>query len=206
MRQGVGAALSSPSLLRSFRSLGGGVEATRQVSVLAEPEAVAPDVDDVTLVDQAINQRGGHDLVPEDLAPLLKRLADGQHGRRVFIAAAPELEEQLGAGARDREIADFIDDREVRRHWRAQAPREKAGLLCNFQSGDQIGERREVHALPALRSDDCQAASVDTSNPATDGHRKTGHHGDGLRLVIGSRRPRGRSPPGVSSASSGGRK
>jgi hypothetical protein len=29
-------------------------------------------------------------------------------------------------------------------------------------------------------------ASVDTSNPATDVHRKTGHHGDRLRLVIGS--------------------
>jgi hypothetical protein len=27
--------------------------------------------------------------------------------------------------------------------------------------------------------------SVDTSNPATSGHRKTGHHDDGLRLVIG---------------------
>jgi integrase len=29
-------------------------------------------------------------------------------------------------------------------------------------------------------------ASVDTSNPATDRHFKTGHHDDGLRLVIGS--------------------
>jgi hypothetical protein len=29
-------------------------------------------------------------------------------------------------------------------------------------------------------------ASVDTSNPATDVHRKTGHHDDGLMLVIGS--------------------
>jgi hypothetical protein len=27
---------------------------------------------------------------------------------------------------------------------------------------------------------------VDTSNPATDGHLKTGHHDGGLRLVIGS--------------------
>ncbi len=29
-------------------------------------------------------------------------------------------------------------------------------------------------------------ASVDTSNPATDVHLKTGHHAGGLRLVIGS--------------------
>ncbi|BAH40552.1 hypothetical membrane protein [Gemmatimonas aurantiaca T-27] len=29
-------------------------------------------------------------------------------------------------------------------------------------------------------------ASVDTSNPATDRHFKTGHHDDRLRLVIGS--------------------
>ena len=31
-----------------------------------------------------------------------------------------------------------------------------------------------------------EGPSVDTSNPATDRHFKTGHHADGLRLVIGS--------------------
>jgi hypothetical protein len=38
----------------------------------------------------------------------------------------------------------------------------------------------EVHDVPALDP------SVDTSNPATDRHFKTGHHDGGLRLVIGS--------------------
>jgi hypothetical protein len=31
-----------------------------------------------------------------------------------------------------------------------------------------------------------KSTSVDTSNPATDRHFKTGHHDGGLRLVIGS--------------------
>ena len=39
-----------------------------------------------------------------------------------------------------------------------------------------VGSRRVKGAM----------ASVDTSNPATDRHFKTGHHDDGLRLVIGS--------------------
>lgn len=49
-------------------------------------------------------------------------------------------------------------------------------------------------------------ASVGTANPATDRHRKTGHHGSGgLRLVSGRRRPRSRSPVAMSCASSGAR-
>lgn len=49
-------------------------------------------------------------------------------------------------------------------------------------------------------------ASVDTSNPATNRLRKSGHHADALGLVSGTGRPRGRSPVGVSYASYGGRK
>ena len=59
--------------------------------------AVAPDIDDVAVVDQAINQRRGHHLVAKDVAPLLKGFVTGEHGRRVFVASAHELEEELGA-------------------------------------------------------------------------------------------------------------
>jgi hypothetical protein len=45
------------------------------------PVAVAPDVDDVTVVEQAGNQCGRHDLVPENLAPLLGALVAGEKQR-----------------------------------------------------------------------------------------------------------------------------
>jgi hypothetical protein len=59
--------------------------------VLPHPEAVAPDVDDVTVVQEPIDQGGRHDFVSKDLAPLLKALATGQHDGRMLIAAAREL-------------------------------------------------------------------------------------------------------------------
>lgn len=43
------------------------------------PVAVAADVDDVTVVNEVLDQRGGHDLVAEDLAPFLKALVGGEH-------------------------------------------------------------------------------------------------------------------------------
>ena len=45
-----------------------------EVGVLAHPEAVAPDVDDVTVVKEPVDQRGGHDFVTEDFAPPSKLL------------------------------------------------------------------------------------------------------------------------------------
>ena len=49
-----------------------------------------------------------HDLVVQDLAPLLEALVRGDHGRGVLVAAVDELEEEDGAAAGDREVADFV--------------------------------------------------------------------------------------------------
>jgi hypothetical protein len=45
--------------------------------VLPHPVAVAANRDDVAVVDEAIDQRRGHDVVAEDLAPLFKALIRG---------------------------------------------------------------------------------------------------------------------------------
>lgn len=55
------------------------------------------------------------------------------------------------------------------------------GCLAEYLVG------RSLNAQLSVRGEwDAYNSSVDTSNPATDVHRKTGHHADGLRLVIGS--------------------
>ena len=63
------------------------------------PVAVAPDVDDVAAVEEPVQQRGGHDLVVEDLPPLLEALVRGEYGRSMLVAAVDELEEEDGAAA-----------------------------------------------------------------------------------------------------------
>jgi hypothetical protein len=82
--------------------------------VLPHPEAVAADVDDVAVVEQPVDQGCSHDLIAEDLAPLLEALVAGQHGGGVLVAAAHELEEVHRAGAGDRQVADLIDDEQCR--------------------------------------------------------------------------------------------
>ena len=50
--------------------------APQQVLVFAHPVAVAADVDDVAVVQEAVDERGRHDLVAEGGAPLLEALFD----------------------------------------------------------------------------------------------------------------------------------
>ncbi len=54
--------------------------------------------------------RRGHHVIAEDLAPLLEALVPREHRRRCPFIVPRQLEEQLDAGARDRQIADFIND------------------------------------------------------------------------------------------------
>jgi len=55
--------------------------------VLPHAVAVARIVTMWPVVDEPVDQRGGHDLVPKELAPLLKALVGGQHGGGLLVAA-----------------------------------------------------------------------------------------------------------------------
>lgn len=59
------------------------------------------------------------------------------------------------------------------RHWELDAHGQPTGNL--------VESRRKADFITPIPK-----PSVDTSNPATDRHFKTGHHDGGLRLVIGS--------------------
>ena len=78
--------------------------------MLAHAVAVAPDVDDMAMVQHSVDEGRGHDLVAEDLAPLLEALVGGQHRRVVLVAPADELEEEDGPFPADREVSDLVDD------------------------------------------------------------------------------------------------
>jgi hypothetical protein len=120
------------------------------IETTIEPIAVAADVDDVAVMDQAIDQRGGHHLVAKDLALLGKALVRREHGAGVFVAARHELEEEHRARARDGQIADLVDDQERRKAQRLHAVLQMARLLRVLERRDEIGERAVVDPSSAL--------------------------------------------------------
>jgi hypothetical protein len=91
-----------------------GVQGLPELGVTAHAVAVAADVDDVAVVQEAVDQGGGHDVVAEDLAPLLEALVGGEDGGGVLVAAGHELEEEHGAVAGDGQVADLVDNEDGR--------------------------------------------------------------------------------------------
>lgn len=128
-----------------------------EVPLVPHAVAVAANIDDVAVMEEPINQRAGHHVVAEDVAPFFEAFITREDGRRVFVPTTRELEKQLRADARDREIADFIDDHQTRKDERPHAPREMARLLRFFEPKNKIGERRIVDAASTLRGRDGQA-------------------------------------------------
>jgi hypothetical protein len=65
-----------------------------QYGVLPHAVTVAANRHEVTVMDETIDQGGGHDLIAEDLAPLLKTVVGGrQHGRGVLVATRHRLKD-----------------------------------------------------------------------------------------------------------------
>src|SRR3990172_6595203 len=97
MGQEGGSALGWGGLLPGWGLPAGGpvlLEEPSQIAMLSQPIAIAPDVDDVTMMDQTIDQCGRHDVIAEDLAPVLKALVARQDRGRVLVAATEQLEEE----------------------------------------------------------------------------------------------------------------
>ena len=68
------------------------------LELVLEPVGVATDVDRDRVVQHAVEDRGGDHAVAEDVAPSAEALVAGQDHRAAFVAAADELEEQVGPG------------------------------------------------------------------------------------------------------------
>src|SRR6202049_4784774 len=69
---------------------------------LFEPIAVAVHFEDVDVVGQPVEQRTGQPLGPEHAGPLVEWQIAGDDGGAALVALAEDLEQQLGAGRRQR--------------------------------------------------------------------------------------------------------
>src|SRR3954464_15939933 len=102
------------------------------------------------MVEQAIEQRGGHHRVAEDLAPFGKATVRGQDHGAAFVAGVDELEEEISAAWHDREIADLV-------HHEEGGPAEEADPLPELafpfrarKNTDHVGQGAEVDAASGL--------------------------------------------------------
>ena len=71
--------------------------------------AVAADVDGDRVVEEAIEDGRRDDGIAEDLAPRAEALVAGQDDGAALVATGDELEEEVGAVAIDRDVADLVD-------------------------------------------------------------------------------------------------
>src|SRR3972149_898306 len=80
------------------------------LQLLLETVGVAPDVHSDRMMEQAIQDRRGDHPVAEDLTPTPEALIAGEDHRAALVATTDQLEEEVGPGPLDGQIADFVDD------------------------------------------------------------------------------------------------
>src|SRR3546814_15810602 len=88
-----------------------------------EPPALVAGLDDVAVVGEAVEERGGHLGVAEHRGPLGKGQVGGDDDRGPLVEAADEVEQELAAGERKRQVAELVEDDEL-------APAEMIGDAC----------------------------------------------------------------------------
>jgi len=65
---------------------------------------------DLGVVDQPVDHRGGRHVVPEDLAPRREGLVAGDDHRGALVAVGDQGEHQVRGFGVERDVADFVDD------------------------------------------------------------------------------------------------
>lgn len=81
---------------------------------VAPPVAVAADGNDVAMMKQAVEDGGGHHRVSKDLAPFADGAVAGDEHAAALVAARHKLEEEVRGVWLERQVAEFVDDQELR--------------------------------------------------------------------------------------------
>src|SRR5262245_42565644 len=142
----------TPGLLRG---LGGADEAG--LELVLEPVGIAPGVEGDGVVEDAVQDRGGDDPVPEDLAPAPEALIAGEDHGAALVAAADQLEEQVGALAVDGQVADLIDDEQPGHGVDLEFVVQAALGQRLRQGGDEDGGGGEQHAVAVFNGLEAEA-------------------------------------------------
>lgn len=102
--------LDGAGAIRSW-ALPGGAE---QGAKFSEPVALAIDVDDGHVMEQAVEDRRGQDLIAsEDLGPVADMFVGGEQDRAAFVPRGHEAKEEIRFHAVQRAEADLVDDEQA---------------------------------------------------------------------------------------------
>src|SRR3989442_6887901 len=97
--------------------------------------ALALDGEDLGVMDDAIDERGGRGGVGEDRRPLAERQVGGEHEALAFVAAADDLKEEVGGPRVLGQVADLVDDEDGALAVVVQPPGQAAGRHLDAQGG-----------------------------------------------------------------------
>ena len=141
-----------------------------EVAVL-EAVAVAFEAEDLGVMDEPVDHRGGGHVVAEDLAPRGERLVAGDDHRCSFVAAGDEHEHQARGLGVERDVADLVTDQQRDPLQAGEFFVELALALRVGQEGDPFGRGLEQDALAGEARADPQARSRCAScrSPASSG-------------------------------------
>ena len=118
--------------------------------MIAHSVAGALDLYDDGVVQQSVEQRGGHYGVAEDLSPFGKAAIRGEDHGAFFIASVDQLEEQIGPALGDRQVADLIDDKQCGTGVEADFLGQSSFAFSLDHGIDQFGESGSVDAFAGL--------------------------------------------------------
>lgn len=85
----------------------------RRSGAVLETPALVSGLDDVAVVDETIEGRGGHLGVVEDARPLAEGEVRGDDDRGLLVEPADEVEQELAAGLGEGQVAELVKDDEV---------------------------------------------------------------------------------------------
>jgi len=86
-------------------------------------------------MEQPVQDRGREDLVVEDLAPVQEALVAREDKARPLVATRQEPEEQARLVPGEREIADLVEDEDLRVDELFESPLEPSGPRRRASSG-----------------------------------------------------------------------
>src|SRR5947209_3062619 len=109
--------------------------------------ALALDGEDLGVMDDAIDERGGRGSVGEDRRPLAERQVGGEHEALALVAAADDLKEEVGGARVVGQVADLVDDEEAALAVVVQPAGQAARRLLTAEVEEELGGGGEEHVV-----------------------------------------------------------
>ena len=132
--------------------LGGGLDRLDEAGfeLVLQPVGVATDVDGDRMVQDPVEDGRGDHPVAKDVPPTAEALVAGQDHRPPLVATTDELEEEVGPGPVDGQVADLVDDEEARDGVDLETILQPPLRGRLGEGRDQAGGGREEHAVAGL--------------------------------------------------------